>query len=229
MKNQVVVVTGAGRGIGEAIAHRFADIGFRVALLARTTDELQKVEHAIKSKGQNAYAISADITKPETLLNAMQSIHTIWGPVTILINNAGNVIRKPLAEMTTEEWTYVLDTNLTGTFHMTQACLKDICEQKGSIINISSIAGRHGTPYLSAYCAAKHGVVGFTKSLAEELRQDHVAVNAICPGSVDTRMLQEGLPGAKPNMLPDDIAQTALFLATQAPKALTGSCIDVFG
>ena len=90
-------------------------------------------------------------------------------------------------------------------------------------------AGREGTPLLAGYCAAKHAVVGFTRALAEELRAAKVSVNAICPGSVDTAMLREGLPGARPDMIPDDIARAALFLAQDAPLALTGACLDIFG
>ena len=94
---------------------------------------------------------------------------------------------------------------------------------------MASIAGRQGTPMLTAYCAAKHGVVGLTRALAEELRPQGIAVNAICPGSVDTDMLKIGMPGGTARMTPDDVARAALFLAADAPPALTGSCIDVFG
>jgi NAD(P)-dependent dehydrogenase (short-subunit alcohol dehydrogenase family) len=119
--------------------------------------------------------------------------------------------------------------NLDGTFYVTRAFLDDLIARRGRIINISSIAGRQGTPELAAYNAAKHGVVGLTRSLAEELRDRGVQVNAICPGSVDTAMLRQGRPGAAPKMTPDDIARTALFLAADAPDALTGACLDVFG
>jgi NAD(P)-dependent dehydrogenase (short-subunit alcohol dehydrogenase family) len=123
--------------------------------------------------------------------------------------------------------------NADGTFYVTRAFLTDLTRSGGRIINIASIAGRQGTALLAAYCAAKHAVVGFTRALAEELRAAKVSVNAICPGSVDTAMLREGMPGAVPDMTPDDIASTAVFLALPpplgAPAALTGTCIDVFG
>jgi NAD(P)-dependent dehydrogenase (short-subunit alcohol dehydrogenase family) len=119
--------------------------------------------------------------------------------------------------------------NANGTFYVTRAFLPDLVRENGRIINIASRAGREGTPLLAAYCAAKHAVVGFTRSLALELRAARVSVNAICPGSVDTEMLRAGLPDASPDMTPDDIAKTVEFLAVSAPPALTGTCIDVFG
>jgi NAD(P)-dependent dehydrogenase (short-subunit alcohol dehydrogenase family) len=119
--------------------------------------------------------------------------------------------------------------NLDGVFYVTRAFADDLIARGGRIINIASIAGRQGTPLLASYCASKHGVVGLTRALAEELRGARVAVNAICPGSVDTDMLREGHPGGTANMTADDIARTAMFLAAEAPSALTGSCIDVFG
>jgi NAD(P)-dependent dehydrogenase (short-subunit alcohol dehydrogenase family) len=99
----------------------------------------------------------------------------------------------------------------------------------GCIVNIASISGRQGTAGLTAYCAAKHGVVGLTRALAEEVRADGITVNAVCPGSVDTDMLRVGRPDAKPDMSPEDVAGVVLYLAAEAPIALTGSCVDVFG
>jgi 3-oxoacyl-[acyl-carrier protein] reductase len=113
---------------------------------------------------------------------------------------------------------------------VTQAFLPSLRGQgRARIINIASIGGRRGTPLLGAYCAAKHGVVGLTRALAEELRPDRIAVNAICPGSVDTAMLTQGLPGAKPDMTPTEVAQVVLFLAADAPATMTGQCLDIFG
>ena len=101
--------------------------------------------------------------------------------------------------------------------------------RSGRIVNIASISGRQGTAGLTAYCAAKHGVVGFTRALAEEVRADGITVNAVCPGSVDTEMFRVGMPGAKPAMSPEDMAGVVLYLAADAPSAMTGSSVDVFG
>jgi 3-oxoacyl-[acyl-carrier protein] reductase len=160
---------------------------------------------------------------------AAKVLRTALGPIDILVNNAGAVLRKRSLEVTDAEWRSVLAVNLDGAFYTTRAFGSDLVAQRGRIINIASIAGRQGTPLLAAYCAAKHGVVGLTRALAEELREAGVCVNAVCPGSVDTAMLRQGMPGATPAMKPDDIARTVLFLAAEAPAALTGTCIDIFG
>ncbi len=132
--------------------------------------------------------------------------------------------------MQESDWDDVVDSNLKGTFLISRAFLPEMrARRRGSLINVASISGRLGTSGLTAYCAAKHGVVGLTRALAEEVRPDGLSVNAICPGSVDTEMLRVGMPGAQPRMSPEDIARVALFLAADAPAALTGSCVDVFG
>lgn len=227
------VVTGASRGIGRAIALRLAAAGAEVALWARDLAALRSVHAEISALGGRAQVFVVDVTDPAAISNAADIVRGTMAPVHVLVNNAGAVVRKPTVAITEVEWRRVMAVNLDGTFFVTRAFLADLTRGGGRIINIASIAGREGTPLLSAYCAAKHGVVGFTRALAEELRAAKVSVNAICPGSVDTAMLREGLPGAKPDMTPDDIAATALFLATPppfgAPHALTGSCIDVFG
>jgi len=152
------------------------------------------------------------------------------GPVEVLVNCAGVTHRSPAADFPEAEWHRVIAVNLTGVFHGCQVLgRRMLARRSGRIVNIASISGRQGTALLSAYCAAKHGVVGLTRSLAEELRADGIAVNAVCPGSVDTPMLQVGMPGAKPDMSPEDVAGVVLYLAAEAPAALTGSCVDVFG
>jgi NAD(P)-dependent dehydrogenase (short-subunit alcohol dehydrogenase family) len=206
------VVTGASRGIGRAIALRLAEAGADVALWARDAAALQRV-----------------VTDSAAVDSTAEAARRALPPITVVVNNAGAVLRKPTLAISDSEWRRVIAVNLDGTFHVTRAFLPDLTRAGGRVINISSIAGREGTAMLAAYCAAKHAVVGFTRALAEELRTAKVSVNAICPGSVDTVMLREGMPGASPDMSPDDIARTALFLAHTAPPALTGACIDIFG
>ena len=228
-----VVVTGASRGIGRQIAIRLGALGADVALWARDGNALQRVAAEIAGAGGRAYPYVVDVTQRDQIEAAADSMRAKLPPVRVLVNNAGSVIRKPTVAISDAEWRGVLATNLDGTFFVTRALLSDLTRSGGRIINIASRAGREGTTMLAAYCAAKHGVVGFTRALAAELRAAKVSVNAICPGSVDTDMLKVGMPGGKAEMSPDDVASTAVFLATPAPfgapDALTGACIDVYG
>nr|WP_293183736.1 SDR family NAD(P)-dependent oxidoreductase [Nannocystis sp.] len=223
------MVTGASRGIGRAIALRLAAAGAEVALWARDRQALDAVAAEIAKAGGKAAAFECDVSDPAAVERAAAHVRTAMPEVRTIVNNAGAVLRKATAEIDDAEWRRVMAINLDGTFHVTRAFLVQLTRTGGRIINIASRAGREGTALLAPYCAAKHAVVGFTRSLAEELRTAKVCVNAVCPGSVDTAMLREGLPGARPEMTPDDIARTVLFLATDAPDALTGTCVDVFG
>jgi NAD(P)-dependent dehydrogenase (short-subunit alcohol dehydrogenase family) len=222
-----VVVTGASRGIGRAIALRLATTGADLALWSRDVDGLGAVADELgrRAHGGRVQATVCDVTSVAAVAHAADRARLAL----TLVNNAGAVVRGATAELTDEQWRRVMAVNVDGTFHVTRELLPDLVRARGRIINIASRAGREGTAFLAAYCAAKHAVVGFTRALAEELRAAKVVVNAICPGSVDTAMLREGLPGVEPDMTPDDIARTALFLAEGAPDALTGTCIDVFG
>jgi len=223
------VVTGASRGIGRAIALRLAEAGADLALWSRDAAALQRVADEVTALGAHAHVTACDVVDPAAVARAAEGVRRALAPVAIVVNNAGTVLRKPTVDITDAEWRRVMAVNLDGTFHVTRAFLPDLTRVGGRVINISSIAGREGTPLLAAYCAAKHGVIGLTRALAEELRAAKVCVNAICPGSVDTLMLRDGMPGASADMSPDDIARTALFLAHAAPSALTGACIDVYG
>lgn len=229
LAGSTAVVTGASRGIGRAIAIRLAEAGAEVALWARDSTALRSVASEIAAARGKARAIVVDVTDPDAVNRASELVRATMPGVRTVVNNAGAALRKTVEETTDAEWRRVMATNLDGTFHVTRAFIPDLTKTMGRVINISSISGREGTAMLAAYCAAKHGVIGLTRALAEELRAAKVSVNAICPGSVDTPMLRENLPGARPDMSPDDIAKTALFLAHTAPVALTGSCIDVFG
>ncbi len=229
LAGMTTVVTGASRGIGRAIALRLAEAGAEVALWARDAAALQSVASEVTARGGRAQAIVCDVTDSAAVNGAADVVRRTMAPVRIVVNNAGIVLRKPTVAIDDAEWRAMMAVNVDGTFYVTRAFLPDLARGGGRIINIASIAGRQGTPLLAAYCTAKHAVVGLTRALALELRAAKVSVNAICPGSVDTAMLREGMPGARPDMSPDDIARTALFLAHEAPEALTGACIDVFG
>jgi NAD(P)-dependent dehydrogenase (short-subunit alcohol dehydrogenase family) len=226
------VVTGASRGIGRSIALHLGGAGAHVALWARDTNALRSVAAEVESYGGRAQAFTVDVTDSAQVNGAADLVRQTMPPVRIVVN-AGAVVRKPTIALSDADWRRTIAVNLDGTFFVTRAFLIDLTRNGGRVINIASIAGREGTPLLAAYCAAKHGVVGLTRALAEELRAAKVSVNAICPGSVDTAMLREGMPGAAPAMSPDDIAQAALFLASPppygAPDAMTGSCLDIFG
>jgi NAD(P)-dependent dehydrogenase (short-subunit alcohol dehydrogenase family) len=229
LEGSTAVITGASRGIGRAIALRFAEAGAEVALWARDQSKLRSVAAEITAAHGKARAIMVDVTDSEAVEKAAQLVRATMPRVRTIVNNAGAVLRKSSEAITDEEWRRIMAVNLDGTFYVTRAFLPDLEHTAGRVVNIASRSGREGTSLLAAYCAAKHGVVGLTRALAEELRPGKVTVNAICPGSVDTAMLREGLPDARPEMTPDDIARTAVWLAHGAPQALTGACIDVYG
>lgn len=229
LAGSTAVVTGASRGIGRAIALRLAEAGAEIALWARDSTALRQVAAEIAANRGKARSIVVDVSNSDAVTRASELVRATMPPVRTIVNNAGAVLRKSTESITDDEWRNIMAVNLDGTFFVTRAFIPDLERNQGRVINIASISGREGTSLLAAYCAAKHGVIGLTRALAEELRAAKVSVNAICPGSVDTAMLREGMPGARPDMSPDDIAKTALFLAHAAPSALTGSCVDVFG
>lgn len=230
LAGRVTVVTGASRGIGRATAVAFAKAGARVVGCARKVEGGSFVDDLAAETRERCRFFACDVRDGAQVSRFRDEVEAAFGPADVLVNNAGIVARAPVESLSEHTWNDVVASNLTGTFLLTRAFVPGMKSRRsGRIINVSSIAGRAGTPMLSAYCAAKHGVVGLTRSLAEELRDHGIAVNAICPGSVDTEMLQQGLPGATPKMTPDDVAAVALFLASAAPMALTGACIDVFG
>ncbi|NLN93651.1 MAG: SDR family oxidoreductase [Candidatus Hydrogenedens sp.] len=221
-QDKTALVTGAGRGIGRAVSLALAKAGYTLALTARTEEELLSVAKEIQDSGGEAEIFPADLSK-ESEINALtDQIQSLFPVIDLLVNNAGAAIFKPLWELSIEEWRLSLDTNLTSVFLLTKAFLPVMMERKsGRIINISSVTGLKAIDRQAAYCSAKHGLNGFTKSLALELRPYNIAVHAICPGGVDTRLSREAMPHRdKSNwMTPEDIAQTVLYLVSLSPRA----------
>jgi NAD(P)-dependent dehydrogenase (short-subunit alcohol dehydrogenase family) len=234
LAGKVAVVTGASRGIGRAIAATLAAAGAEIAGCAVRgpwdADGLGPGFLAELPRGQRRRSFLAvcDIRSRAQVDAFRARVLATLGPPHLIVNNAGVVVRSPFVEQSHGHFADVLAVNLHGKVNVTAAFLPDLAP--GSrIINLASIAGRQGTALLSAYCASQHAVVGLTRALAEELRPRGIAVNAICPGSVDTDMLKIGMPGGKPHMSAAEIARVALFLAADAPPALNGACLDVFG
>jgi 3-oxoacyl-[acyl-carrier protein] reductase len=230
LAGKTALVTGASRGIGWAIGERFVRAGAQLALCSRDQTALAEAAARIADArpGARVLWVPCDVSRFDDVRRLHAAVDRELGVPDVIVNNAGVVVRKRLDEMSEAEWDHVLDANLKGTFNVTRVFLPQLRTRgSGRILNIASISGRQGTARLTAYCAAKHGVVGFTRALAEETRDAGLQVNALCPGSVDTEMLHGS--GFPPLMQPADIAGVALWLASEAPAALTGACIDVFG
>ena len=192
----VAVVTGAsqGAGIGAAVARALAGEGAAIVVAARGTDRIERVAKEIVKAGGKAWAITCDVTDPASVHNLAVAAGRRAGAVDILINNAGAAHSAPLAKTTLEDWNRVLAVNATGTFLCTQAFLPAMLLRKqGSVVNIASVAGLDGARYISAYAAAKHAVIGLTRSVAAELEGTGVTCNAVCPAFVDTDMTKESV------------------------------------
>lgn len=234
--NKVVVVTGAGKGIGKSIAEEFCKNGAIVIVSSRKLDECNDVCKELKKTKGQAIPIKCDISKQKEVKTLFLKIKKKFGKVDVLVNNAGIYPFKPFSEMTEKEWLTVIDVNLNGTFYCTKEVIKLM--KKGSIINISSIAGIRGFPMLSHYCTSKGAMNQLTTSLAMELAPN-IRVNAILPGLIltpGTQVLGEkGLEEfvkkipVKRAGQPEDIAYLTMFLASQKSSFITGQLIVADG
>lgn len=221
LKDQTALITGAGRGIGRAVALAFAGQGCSVVLVARTRDELEEVAAEVSALNGRTLVLPCDVADPGAVQEAAEKALNAFGRVDILVNNAGYACFKPVWELSLEDWRRSLDVNLTSAFLFCRALLPHMMERRsGRIINMSSVTGLKALPEQGAYCAAKHALNGWTKSLALELRPYNIAVHAVCPGGVDTRFSREAMPHRDKSgwMQPEDIAHTVLHLATLSPR-----------
>ncbi len=237
-----VLITGGGRGIGAEIARRFAALGDRITVLSRSRDEVEKIADEV-----GGYGIRCDVGEPASVEAAFMAA----GPVDILVNNAGIARSSPVLKTDVRVWEEHLKVNLTGSFLCSLKVLPGMASRgRGRIINIASVAGLKGYPYLAAYCASKHGLIGLTRALAAEYGNQGVTVNAICPGYVDGSMLNQSIQNIvdKTGRTNDEvrhelesqnpqgrffdaseIAAMAIFLASEEARGVNGQAMTVCG
>ena len=240
LNEKVAIVTGAGRGIGRAVAIAYAKMGADVVCVSRTEENSSKVAAEIEGLGQKAWPFAVDVSNTNAVENAAQSILEATGKIDILVNNAGITRDNLLMRMSEEEWDTVLNTNLKGAFNFTKAFTRTFMKQRsGRIINIASVIGLIGNAGQSNYAASKAALIGFTKSVAKELAPRGVTANAVAPGFIETDMtsvLDEKVRGAIINRVPmarfgspEDVANTAIFLAMESTNYMTGQILTVDG
>ena len=240
LANQVAVVTGAGRGIGRAIALKFAAAGADVVCVSRTVENSEKTAGEVKAAGRRAWAVAVDVSDSAAVSAAAERILAETGRVDILVNNAGVTRDGLLMRMSDADWDTVMNTNLKGAFSFTKAFSRGFLKQRsGRIINISSIIGLIGNAGQANYAASKAALLGFTKSCAKELGSRGITANAIAPGFIETDMtaaldeksraaLLERIPLAALGQ-PEDIAEAALYLAGPGGRYVTGQVLTVDG
>lgn len=224
LEKRTAIVTGAGRGIGRAIALALAREGADVALAARSVDELEGVAREVEALGRRALVAPTDVSVEAEVRALVERTVGEWGRLDVLVNNAGAVAREPLRELTIADWDHVIAVNLRGTFLCSKFALEPMLARgEGWIVNISSGAGKRGVATRTAYSASKFGIIGLTEALDAEVRSQGVRVHVICPGPVESRMRREGFPNEDPATLaqPEDVANAVLFCVLQSPTAYT--------
>jgi 3-oxoacyl-[acyl-carrier protein] reductase len=227
VSGQVAVVTGAGRGIGAAIAEKLASLGATVVLCGRTEKPLRDTASRISANAGNAQVKTCDVGNLDSVQEFADWVSKTLGRVDVLVNNAGiGAFSGPLHEMTPEAWEKVLNTNLRGVFY----CIRSfapmmIAAKSGHIINISSLAGKNALPNGAAYAASKWGLNGLSYSVAEELRGHKIRVSVVCPGSVDTELSPHEGKNLSKMLKPDDVAHVVGMLVQQAPQSFVSEVL----
>lgn len=222
LEGRVAVVTGAGRGIGRATSVALAREGADVALAARSADQLEVVAEEVRALGRRAIAVETDVTREADCKRLMERTTAELGGLHILINNAGAVIRDRLVETSTEDWQYVQDVNMLGTFLCSRYAVPVmVANGWGRMIVVSSGAGKTGVPERTAYCAAKFAQIGFAWALDEEVKHLGVRAHIVCPGPTDTYMRNQGFPDEDRSTLsrPEDMADAIIYLLTLPPTS----------
>ncbi len=227
LKGKVAIVTGAGRGIGRAVALALGEAGARVALAARSEGEIRSVAEEIRAKNGQALALAADLARDEDIERLVQQTVKEWGPVDILVNNAGWGKTARVVDSRVEDWDRTFQINLRAPMVLTRLVLPAMIQKKaGAIINIGSISSKAGTANTSAYSASKFGILGFTQSLFEEVREHGIKVSILLPGFVDTPLIPLNKRLDRSKMIqPGDIAQAVLYVlstpANSCPVEMT--------
>jgi len=244
LDDKVALVTGGGRGIGKSIALALAGSGASVAVAARTKSQLEEVAAEVESMGQRALALTADLTDVSSVEKMKNECLKYFGRIDILVNNSGVLFNKPTEEFTDNEWKDTIETNLSSVFYCTREIGKHMIERKsGKIINISSMDGIRPLKMISAYCAAKAGVILFTQAVAMEWAKHGINVNTIAPGyvktplmdrimgeqNVDAEAVSKRLIPFKRFAKPEEIANLAVYLASEAGDYITGSVYVIDG
>ncbi|MFJ7729223.1 SDR family NAD(P)-dependent oxidoreductase [Neobacillus sp. NPDC097160] len=233
LKEKVAFVTGGGRGIGRETCFLLAKQGAKIAVFSNNQSESDETADYINGElGGEAISLIGDVRNEDDINRAVQETQEKLGPIDILINNAGVMLLKPFLETTVEEWDFVQDINIRGVYLCAKAVVPQMKEKRdGVIINLSSIWGTKGGPDRSAYIASKYAVIGFSKALGEELKPYKIRVNAVCPGPVDTKMMEDLAPEVnKENWLqPIDLANVIVDLCLPKMKAVTAAAIEAFG
>ncbi|HUP18997.1 MAG TPA: 3-oxoacyl-[acyl-carrier-protein] reductase [Gemmatimonadota bacterium] len=234
------LVTGGNRGIGRAIAETLADAGADVAVFARSADSVREAAAAIEAKGVRSLALIGDVGRPADVERAWAELQAAFEGLDVLVNNAGITRDNLLLRMKPEEWTQVLDVNLSGAFHWCRMAVKPMIRQRwGRIVNVSSIVGLTGNPGQANYAASKAGLIGLSKSLAAEVASRGVTVNVIAPGFIETEMTEAldekqraeyeaRIPAGRLGT-PGDVAHAVLFLASSMSDYITGQVVVVDG